>query len=353
MYKRQVEREGQELGLFLNTAKCEVITNDVSVVAHFRDLAPDIVHVEPQSAVLLGAPIGGDHATDEVLTAKLVELQRLGERLKLLSAHDAFYLLKNCFTLPKLAYTLRCAPCFQSDLLSQYDAVIKDTLKAVLNIQLSDTASWAQAVLPVANGGLGVRLATDVALPAFLSSVIGSVPLVLQILPERLHDSVGTDDALFLAAVTEWQARCTTPSPEPPLNASTQKAWDAPLVSASVERMMFAAPTQAGLARLLAAASPHAGAFLQALPCSSVGTRLDDSSLRIAVALRLGAPVCVPHTCVCGEAVDSSGTHGLSCRQSAGRHARHSAVNDLIKRALASADVPARLEPSTLSRADG
>ena len=348
-----VVREGRNLGLQLNTAKCEVITSDVDVVSQFRDIAQDIFHVDPQSAVLLGAPIGGQSATDDVLSAKLIELRRLGERLKLLSAHDAFYLLKNCFSLPKLAYTLRCAPCYQSDLLSQYDDVIKDTLKAVLNIQLSDPTIWAQAVLPVASGGIGVRLATDVALPAFLSSVVGSAPLVLQVLPERLHASVGTDDALFVTAVTEWQARCASPSLEPPINATTQKAWDVPLVNASVQRLMSAAPTQAGLARLLAAASPHAGAFLQAVPCSSVGTRLDDTSLRIAIALRLGAPVCVPHTCVCGEAVDTSGTHGLSCRQSAGRHARHSAVNDLIKRALASADVPARLEPSTLSRDDG
>jgi len=37
----------------------------------------------------------------------------------------------------------------------------------------------------------------------------------------------------------------------------------------------------------------------------------------------------------------------------AGRHIRHSAVNDLIKRALASADIPAKLEPSSLSRDDG
>ena len=127
--------------------------------------------------------------------AKLSELQRLGERLKLLSAHDAFFLLKNCFSLPKLAYTLRCAPYYQSKLLSQYDDVMRNTLENVLNIQLSDTMTWAQAVLPVASGGLGVRLASDVALPAFLSSVVGSVSLLRQILPERLHDSVGTDDA--------------------------------------------------------------------------------------------------------------------------------------------------------------
>ena len=113
---------------------------------------------------------------------------------------------------------------------------------------------------------------------------------------------------------------------------------------------MQAAPDQAGKARLIAAAAPFSGAFLHARPCSSLGTRLDDSSFRIAVALRLGAPVCLPHDCVCGEKVDSLGRHGLSCRKSAGRSLRHTSVNDLIKRALASAEIPSRLEPSYLSR---
>ena len=135
--------------------------------------------------------------------------------------------------------------------------------------------------------------------------------------------------------------------------ASKQKAWDKPLVSKKLEEVMSAAQTQSGRARILAAAAPHAGDFLNAVPCSAVGTRLDDTSLRIAVALRLGATNCAPHTCVCGEFVDSSGIHGLACRKSAGRHMRHSAVNDLIKRALASAEIPSLLEPSSLSRDDG
>ena len=42
----------------------------------------------------------------------------------------------------------------------------------------------------------------------------------------------------------------------------------------------------------------------------------------------------------------------LACRKSAGRHVRHNAVNDLIKRALASANVPAILEPNSLFRDD-
>ena len=59
------------------------------------------------------------------------------------------------------------------------------------------------------------------------------------------------------------------------------------------------------------------------------------------------------HICVCGEKVGSDGRHGLACKKAAGRHPRHSHCNDLIKRALGSAGVPAVREPPGLSRGDG
>jgi len=40
-------------------------------------------------------------------------------------------------------------------------------------------------------------------------------------------------------------------------------------------------------------------------------------------------------------------------KKTAGRYARHSAVNDLIQRALSSANITSRLEPTGLSRNDG
>ena len=46
-------------------------------------------------------------------------------------------------------------------------------------------------------------------------------------------------------------------------------------------------------------------------------------------------------------------THGLSCRWSEGRHHRHAAVNDIIHRALSSAKILSRLEPSGLYCWDG
>ena len=51
--------------------------------------------------------------------------------------------------------------------------------------------------------------------------------------------------------------------------------------------------------------------------------------------------------------MDSKGRHGLSCKNQIGRHARHSQVNDLVKRELYSAEFPSRLEPSGLARKDG
>lgn len=51
--------------------------------------------------------------------------------------------------------------------------------------------------------------------------------------------------------------------------------------------------------------------------------------------------------------MDKKGRHGLKCRKSAGRHARHALINTIIKRALVSADVPAVLEPVGLAREDG
>ena len=50
--------------------------------------------------------------------------------------------------------------------------------------------------------------------------------------------------------------------------------------------------------------------------------------------------------------MDEQAIHGLSCIRSAGRQSRHAAINDVVKRALSSAQIPAMLEPTGLSRSD-
>ena len=106
-------------------------------------------------------------------------------------------------------------------------------------------------------------------------------------------------------------------------------------------------------ARLLASQAAHSADWLFALPISVVGLRLPNEAVRIAVGIRLGVKICEQHQCPCGAVVDTLGTHGLSCRRSAGRQQRHSLINDIIWRALNKAIIQSVKEPTGLTRTDG
>ena len=103
----------------------------------------------------------------------------------------------------------------------------------------------------------------------------------------------------------------------------------------------------------MASLTPGSGSWLQALPSNNLGLRLGNNELRIAVGLRIGAPLVRPHQCVCGEEVESNGHHGLACRRSSVRHRRHALANDVLVRAVRSVEVHAELEPPRLLRGDG
>jgi len=94
-------------------------------------------------------------------------------------------------------------------------------------------------------------------------------------------------------------------------------------------------------------------AWLHALPITSIGLHLSNDVIKISVRLRFSLNQCQPHTCHCGILVDATGTHGLSCKQSDGRHPRHNQLNDVIWRALNRAPIPSMKKPGGLSRSDG
>ena len=81
--------------------------------------------------------------------------------------------------------------------------------------------------------------------------------------------------------------------------------------------------------------------------------KLDEEAARVAVGLRLGLDLCVPHECHCGSRVDACGVHSFVCKTAPGKTIRHHALNDLIARAFSSAGLPVTKEPSGLFRLDG
>ena len=131
-----------------------------------------------------------------------------------------------------------------------------------------------------------------------------------------------------------------------------QKAWDLPIVKKNCDNMLLKAD-QVSRARLMATAQKESGVWLNSLPVLSLGALLDPESFRVAIVLRVGADVCIPHSCRCGGRMDRRNLHGLSCKYSAGRFPRHSAMNDVFKRVLQKASLPSVLEPPGLDRGDG
>ena len=125
------------------------------------------------------------------------------------------------------------------------------------------------------------------------------------------------------------------------------------MVSSTAKSLLGRAPDDVTRVRILAVSSKESGAWLHALPISNLGLRLDDNTVRFAMGLRLGS-ISRPHICQhCGADVDQRATHSLSCKKSEGRHYRHSALNDILHKALSTACIPSRLEPPGLVCMDG
>ena len=126
--------------------------------------------IEKHELSLLGSPLFPE-ALRSVLEPKLENLKLMTSTLREIDNHEALFLLRHCFTIPKLTYFLRTSPCFMAiNILENFDETIKDSLVDILNISLSESA-YRQLTLPIVKGGLGLRLTTEIALSGYLSSV--------------------------------------------------------------------------------------------------------------------------------------------------------------------------------------
>ena len=93
--------------------------------------------------------------------------------------------------------------------------------------------------------------------------------------------------------------------------------------------------------------------WLNFVPCKNLGHNLDVQQLRISIGSRLGANICVAHTCHCVKRVERDGSHGLSYTMSTGRFSRHATLNSLIKQTFGSLDLPSMIEPRGPIRTNG
>ena len=336
---------GQELGLRLNFSKCELIS--LGDTTPIDAVLSSFLSLKSCQSTLLGAPLTSGAAVDSLLSSRLLDLKRASSRHKSLASHDALTILRYSLSTPRLMHTLHCSPSFEHPLLSEFDTTLRECLCSVVNTDLTDI-QWSQASLPVSMGGLGIRLASQLAPSAFLASAMGTRQLQDAIL---LQCSAASDMSVD-RAISFWSSGHNLDAPTE-VSAGNQKSWDYPIVRLEHSRLLESLPNALDRARLLAVSSKRSSDWLHAYPIASCGLLLEDEAIRVAVGFRLGAKTCEPHICPCGAQVDALGLHGLSCRRSSGRTSRHHNLNDTIWRALSRAGIPSVKEPVGLSRSDG
>jgi len=148
------------------------------------------------------------------------------------------------------------------------------------------------------------NLTTFMVLCRFLCCSIECIVLFILSAALTNKNIISTADIQFDTYLADWQAAHSPLSPSDPLPAK-QSVWDKPGILSSSASVQSAISDSCQKARFLAAAAPHSGDWLLALPVTSCGLRLTDEAVRVAVALRLGCSVCVTHTCRCGALVDA------------------------------------------------
>ena len=341
----------EPIGLKLNGSKSElcIVREDPleEIPRAFRSVCPSISFTSYEDLILLGSPIG-DNALGSVMADKLASTTKFCHRVELLHRHDAFFLLKNCLFMPKLLYMFRTAPTFNNScLLDSFEQQLRVALETVCNVNFSESR-WSQATLPCRLGGLGIPSPVVVSTSAFLASSFSTESLVCSL----LRVDYLPPDSLLSSAREIWSK--FLPHDSLPSDPSKQSCWSSPIHAQTLNRLISTSD-QHSIARLQGCSAPGAGDWLNAIPSApapgSSTRRQTVQRCRWIPSWRTG--LCCTQVCVCGADVDPTAQHALICKKTRSRFSRHGQGNDIIHRALSSADVPSTLEPPGLCRSDG
>ena len=207
-------------------------------------------------------------------------------------AQVAHKLLSRCFGASRLMHNMRTSrPDWMSAGLEASERALRSTLQTCTGTAVSDD-QWRQAALPLSKGGLGLRCGPSHAAAAYLASRSATRLLCCQIDPafewEGAKDGSAVAAAMGLyneGVCQEHRLDDTSFSAEG--NTLGQRDLSRKVDATTLDNLT-AASSDAHKARLRAVSAPHAGAWLQAQPCSALGQRMAHCEFVAALRLWLG-----------------------------------------------------------------
>ena len=230
---------------------------------------PGIKTPKKDELILFGSPLSPKSPAD-ILEKKIIELEKVNGFVEKLDAHYGFFILNNCFSLPKL-YFLRTSKSINHPvLLEKCGKTRRDGLSKVCNVNFEDF-SRTQLAPPAKMGGLGVSPASLLARPAFLASAFGASDFLTTILSETF------EDVSFTKALEKWLS--LTNEQESPFYG-TQKNWTQP-VSVKTAQYLNCRMDDKRSKIFNAHQGTFGSQWLNVVPCKNLGLKLDDQQLRI------------------------------------------------------------------------
>ena len=272
-------------------------------------------------------------------------LERVCTLLESLPAQMSFFLLKNCFAVPKYMYTLRTALTYLLPYtLAESNNILRQAIETIFDCQarrqgLESSTAFCQNWRFWYSNSI-IHRATAV----LTSSWASSYDLVIDILQNHAITP-------FLEhAIKQWKALSQVH--DPPLSKHRQKDWMRPIYTRELNIIKSDLNEPVDIVRINGSSCSGSGDWINSLPSSSLGLTLSDDQYRVACALRLGAMISSQSSCVCGTVTYQKAHHALTCPTITSRFQRHSMCNVLINKAFHATGTQSTLEPIGLLRND-
>ena len=330
---------GVNFGLLLNAFKCELIT---SAEPEQDCIFNSFTIIKLSEASLSGAPLFSGTVLDNALKRRHDDFVCLSANIRSVYAHDVLLIMKFSLSTPKILHLLRCSPCQGHPLLSEIDELFRLNICHKAHVNLTEM-QWTLASPPSRNGGLGVRRASSLALPAFLASSCST-----RILQDCILMSTATSNShYFEQYVSLWSSNYGFSVPLD-ADAHSQLYWDKPNVDAEFANLCC--QYQIHLTERVFLLCRHVTAVIGYTLCQSPRVVYDSKMKTFVWPLGFGsAPNFASHIIVLTVLWLMLLANSLSCKLSASKHARPNVINNLIARAITLADIPCVKEPQGLS----
>ena len=104
-----------DVGLFLNPSKSELVNLGLNETVFLREtqcinyILENVSFVKKEDIILFGSPLTSTAILPQ-FQHKLSIFKAMTKKLSLFDGHPAYFLLKNCFSMPKQMYLLRSSP---------------------------------------------------------------------------------------------------------------------------------------------------------------------------------------------------------------------------------------------------